>query len=123
MAYSEVVADRVRDSIAAREGISERRMFGGLCLMLNGNMFAGVIGDELMLRVGTRRFEELLRQSGARPMDFTGRPMNGYLYVAPEGFASDDDLARWINTTLEFAASLPAKQPGSASKKMRSKKG
>ena len=117
MAYSESVADRVRRAITTSEGLSERKMFGGLCLMFNGNMFAGVIGDELMLRVGTDRFEELLAQPGARPMDFTGRPMKGYLFVAPIGFASDEDLSRWIAVAHDFVDSLLPKKPGSASKK------
>lgn len=117
MAYSESVADRVRRAITAREGLSERKMFGGLCLMVNGNMFAGVIKDELMLRVGTDRFEELLAGPHVRPMDFTGRPMKGYLYVAPAGFESDDDLSRWVLTAIDFAGSLPPKEQGSASKK------
>ena len=121
MAYSESVAERIRRVIPARDGFSERQMFGGLCLMSQGNMFAGVIADELMLRVGSDRFEDLLSQPGARPMDFTGRPMKGYLYVAPEGFATDDDLSRWISTALDYVASLPAKKPGLGTKKARSK--
>ena len=112
MAYDEEVASRVRQAVAAHGGLSERKMFGGLCLMVNGNMFAGVMGDELMLRVGSQRFGELLAKPGARPMDFTGRPMNGYLYVAAAGFASDEDLSMWLEDALEFVESLPAKQPG-----------
>lgn len=112
MSYSEAVADRVRQMISTRDGLSERKMFGGLCLMVNGNMFAGVVGDELMLRVGIDSFEELLARPGARPMDFTGRPMKGYLYVAPDGFQSDDDLAAWIAAALGFASSLPVKRTG-----------
>ena len=87
-------------------------MFGGLCLMVNGNMFAGIMGEELMLRVGPARFEELLAKPGARPMDFTGRPMNGYLYVAAPAFASDQDLSAWLSNALAFVESLPAKSPG-----------
>ena len=113
MAYDESVAGRVRQAVAANDGLSERKMFGGLCLMLNGNMFAGIIGDELMLRVGPQRFEELLAKPGVRPMDFTGRPMNGYLYVAAQAFARDEDLSVWLQPALSFVESLPAKQPGS----------
>ena len=80
MAYDEDVANRVRQAVAAHTGLSERKMFGGLCLMVNGNMFAGIRGDELMLRVGQERFEQLLAKPGARPMDFTGRPMNGMVF-------------------------------------------
>ena len=109
MAYDEDVADRVRKAVAAHTGLSERKMFGGLCLMVNGNMFAGVMGDELMLRVGPQRFEELLAKPGARPMDFTGRPMNGYLYVSPIAFATDKALTTWLEDALSFAETLPAK--------------
>ena len=119
MAYDEDVANRVRQAVAAHEGLSERKMFGGLCLMLNGNMFAGIIGGELMLRVGPHRFEELLAKPGARPMDFTGRPMNGYLYVSPVAFSTAEDLSTWLEPALEYVGSLPAKQPGARSRSRR----
>ena len=112
MAYDETVADRERRAVAAHLGLSERKMFGGLCLMVNGNMFAGIIGDELMLRVGMERFEALLAKPGARPMDFTGRPMKGYLYVAPHAFATEKALSTWLEAALAFVETLPAKQPG-----------
>ena len=111
MAYDEAAADRVRKAVATHSGLTERKMFGGLCLMVNGNMFAGIIGDELMLRVGKERFEELLAKPGARPMDFTGRPMNGYLYVSPVAFATDKALTTWLEDALSFVETLPPK-PG-----------
>jgi TfoX/Sxy family transcriptional regulator of competence genes len=117
MAYDEAVAARVREAVAGHANLSERKMFGGLCLMVNGNMFAGVMGEELMLRVGPKRFEELLARPAARPMDFTGRPMNGYVYVAPEGFATPKALSAWLEAALEFVEALPPKQPGSTSKR------
>ena len=80
MAYDEAAADRVRRAIAAHEGLSERKMFGGLCLMVGGNMFAGIIGDELMLRVGMERFEALLYHFGAEP-----REMEAELYLLDPG--------------------------------------
>jgi hypothetical protein len=79
-------------------------------------MFAGIIGDDLMLRVGSERFEELLARPAARPMDFTGRPMTGFLYVAPEGFATDADLHAWLSCALDFVASLPT-EPASGRKR------
>jgi TfoX/Sxy family transcriptional regulator of competence genes len=115
VSYNEDVANRVRQAVAAHDGLSERKMFGGLCLMVNGNMFAGIMADELMLRVGPKRFEELLAKPGARPMDFTGRPMNGYLYVAPPAFATDNALSTWLEAALAFVETLPAKQPGAKS--------
>lgn len=119
MAFDEDVASRVRQSVAAHAGISERKMFGGLCLMVNGNMFAGVNGNELMLRVGPQRFEDLLAKPGARPMDFTGRPMNGYLYIASSAFESDEALSDWLENALAFVETLPAKQPGAMSGKRK----
>ena len=119
MAYDEALAGRVRGAILGRDGLSERKMFGGLCLMLNGNMFAGVLNDELMLRVGPGRDEALLAKPGARPMDFTGRPMKGYLYVEPAAFASDEDLSAWLQEALSFVETLPAKGDSKRAKRQR----
>ena len=119
MAYDEQVADRVRQAISNHGGLSERRMFGGLCLMVNGNMFAGIRDDELMLRVGPERFEALLAKPGARPMDFTGRPMHGYLYVAATAFERDEDLSTWLEAALGFVESLTPKQPGAKTSKRK----
>ena len=109
MAYDEALAARVHDAMAGRDGISERKMFGGLCLMLHGNMFAGVMQDELMLRVGPDRFDAALAKPGARPMDFTGRPMVGYIYVAAPAFAAETGLKSWLNEALGFVQTLPPK--------------
>jgi TfoX/Sxy family transcriptional regulator of competence genes len=120
MAYDESVADRVRNAIVGRDGLTERKMFGGLCLMLNGNMFAGIINDELMLRVGAERSDELLGRPGARPMDFTGRPMKGYLYVEPAAFAGEVALAGWLGQALGFVEALPPKGGSKPAKSKRS---
>jgi TfoX/Sxy family transcriptional regulator of competence genes len=112
VAYDETLAMRIRDAVAGNEGLSERKMFGGLAFMVNGNMFAGIVKDELMFRVGPEAFEEALSRPGARPMDFTGRPSKGMVYVEPAGFESDEDLKAWLDEALTFAAGLPAKAPG-----------
>jgi hypothetical protein len=109
MAYDELLAERIREALAGREGLSERRMFGGLAFMLSGNMCCGLTSGGLMVRVGPDRFQEALDQPHARPMDFTGRPMKGMVYVGPAGHASDDDLAAWVARGADFAASLPPK--------------
>ena len=109
MAYDEGVAQRLRESLEGQPGIEERRMFGGLAFMLRGNMCCGVIGDMLMARVGPERYAEALEAPHARQMDFTGRPLNGFVYVAPDGFQSDEDLAAWVSFCVSFAGSLPAK--------------
>jgi TfoX/Sxy family transcriptional regulator of competence genes len=118
MAYDESVAQRVRQELLRRDGLSERKMFGGLCLMLYGNMFAGIINDELMLRVGPENSDELLARPGARPMDFTGKPMKGYLYVEPSAFATPDALKGWLGHALSFVETLP---PKGAAKTVKSK--
>jgi TfoX/Sxy family transcriptional regulator of competence genes len=119
MAYDEAVAQRVRQAIQDRDGLSERKMFGGLCLMLHGNMFAGIIDDELMLRVGPENSEELLARPGARPMDFTGKPMKGYLYVEASAFTSEAGLKDWLGQALSFVGTLPPKSGAKPTKSKR----
>jgi TfoX/Sxy family transcriptional regulator of competence genes len=109
VAYDERLAERVRRALARRDGLSERKMFGGIAFMLGGNMCCGVANGELMVRVGPERHEEALAQPHARPMDFTGRPMKGMVYVGPEGYRSDADLAAWVSQGAQFAATLPPK--------------
>jgi TfoX/Sxy family transcriptional regulator of competence genes len=109
MAYDEGVAQRVREALADESGVLEKKMFGGIAFMLRGNMCCGVVGEELMLRVGPDGYEQALAKPHARPMDFTGRPMRGMLYVASEGFESDRDLSKWLARATAFAGSLPAK--------------
>ena len=109
MAYDERLAQRMRKLLAKQPGVTERRMFGGLALMVRGNMCCGILKDELMVRVGPEQYEEALAQSGTRPMDFTGRPMKGMIFVDPNGCKTEKALAKWIERGLAFAGSLPAK--------------
>ena len=109
MAYSEDTAQRVRGLLAGQPGLSEKRMFGGLCFMVSGNMACGVLKDDLVIRVGPDGHEEAVRRPHARPMDFTGRPMKGMVYVGPSGFESPDNLKGWVERGLRFALSLPPK--------------
>ena len=111
MAFDEGVAQRVREALGPRRGITEKRMFGGLAFMSRGYMFVGVLGGTLMARVGPDGHRQALKQPHAREMDFTGRPMKGYVYVDPPGFESDRDLGRWVTTCLAFVDSLPARPP------------
>ena len=110
MAYNETLADRIRAMVGDGPGLSERKMFGGIAFMLDGNMFCGVTKDELMLRVGPDRFDEALASPGAHLMDFTGRPMKGMAFVGPEGYQTDEQLRGWLGQTLEYARSLPPKK-------------
>jgi hypothetical protein len=110
MAYDEALAARVRKRLAVQRGVSERRMFGGLCFLLKGHMCAGITGSTLMLRVGPARYADALARPHAREMDFTGRPLKGMIYVDPPGIAGAAALGRWLQIAVAFAASLPAKK-------------
>ena len=84
-------------------------MFGGLAFMVSGNMCCGVVGGELMARVGPEQYEEALQEPYAREMDFTGKPMKGFVYVGVQGFVSDEDLKAWVVRCEQFVSGLPAK--------------
>ena len=109
MAFSEELAARIRQTLEGREGVTERKMFGGIGFMLYGNMCCGVVKDDLMVRVGAEAHEDFLAMPHARPMDFTGRPMKGFVFVSPQGINDDDSLKQWINRGVTFAQSLPKK--------------
>jgi TfoX/Sxy family transcriptional regulator of competence genes len=109
MAYDEGLAERIRGVLADRPDVSEKRMFGGIVFMIRGHMSVGIAKDDLMVRVGRDSHDELVRQPHARPMDFTGRPMKGFLYVSSPGLESDADLERWVGHGVKHALSLPAK--------------
>ena len=108
MPYDEELAERVREELQADPGFSERKMFGGLCFMLHGNMCAGVVGDRLMLRLGEQASRAALTKPHVSPMDFTGRPMRGMVYVDRNGLG-DAALARWVGQAATFARGLPPK--------------
>ncbi|TMG01946.1 MAG: TfoX/Sxy family protein [Chloroflexi bacterium] len=111
MPYNEQLADRIRGIVGNLTGLTEQKMFGGIAFMLNGNMFCGISRDDFMARVGPEHFEETLSRPGARQMDMAGRPMKGMIGVAPEGYATDQQLRGWVEQTLEFVRTLPAKKP------------
>src|SRR5947209_7472803 len=110
MAYDELLADRVRNFLAGYPGLSERKMFGGLAFMLSGNMCCGIVGERLMLRLGAELAEKALEQPHVHPMDFTGRPMTGMVYVGLEG-TRGKSLQRWLSHAAAFARALPPKEP------------
>lgn len=93
MAYDEALAERVRDLLSSRDTYSERKMFGGICFMLGGNMALGVVGDDLMVRLDREDAERALAEPHVRPMDFTGRPTKNMVYVDPAGIEADGDLS------------------------------
>ena len=107
--YDEALAERVRVAIGPRPDVVERKMFGGLAFMIGGHMACGVAKNDLMLRVGPDAWKDALDEPHARPMDFTGRPLKGMVYVAQEGIDTDRKLKSWIARATGFAASLPAR--------------
>ncbi|KAA9009086.1 TfoX/Sxy family protein [Histidinibacterium aquaticum] len=109
MAYDEGLADMLREDLGDRAGITERRMFGGLCFMLEGHMLCGVMADHGMYRVGKPREDEPLTLEGVIPMARTGRPMGGIVEVAPEAMADDGLRLRLLDLALANVQSLPAK--------------
>ena len=109
MAYDESLAARARDVLVGHPGFVEKKMFGGVGFMLKGNMACGVNGSELIVRVGPADYEGALGKPHTRPFDMTGRPMKGWVMVAPGGLKSDADLEGWVQQGVDFALSLPAK--------------
>ncbi|MFJ7777709.1 TfoX/Sxy family protein [Streptomyces yangpuensis] len=107
--YDEGLAQRIRERIGERPDLTEKRMFGGLSFLLHGNMTVGVVGDELIARVGPDRTERALARPEARPMDFTGRPMRGWVTVSGPRLAQDAVLEHWITVAAAFADTLPPK--------------
>ena len=122
MAYDEGLAERIRDVLGEEPGVAEKKMFGGLAFMIGDKMTVGIVKDELMVRTGPERNDEALAQPHARPMDFTGRPMKGFVFVSPEGFESDERLQWWVALGLAFAHSAQAAPVRKPKKKMRKAK-
>lgn len=112
MAFDEDLAERVRLALAAAPDLVERRMFGGIAFMVSDHMACGVIGDDLMLRLGPEGAERALAQPHVRQMDFSGRPTRSMVFVGPEGLRDDDALAGWVDATVAFVATLPPKRRG-----------
>ena len=109
MAFDEGLAERLRALVADDVDTRERKMFGGLCFLCSGNMAYGIVGDELMVRVGPDAWSDALRDPHAREMDFTGRSMKGMVYVGAAGIAEDAELATWVERGTTYARSLPPK--------------
>lgn len=110
MAYDEKLAARIRALLSDRDDVAERPMFGGLTFMLGGHMCCGVNRDELIVRLDPAEEEAALGRAHARPMDFTGRPMRGFVAVRPEGLKGPA-LKRWVGQAVAHAEALPPKQP------------
>ena len=114
VAYDDELANRIRQVFGARREITERKMFGGLAFLLRGRMCCGVVGSDLMVRVLDDEFEAILRERHVRPMDFTGKPLRGFVYVSPPGFRTTAALRTWLSRGERVArekAAFPPKRP------------
>jgi TfoX/Sxy family transcriptional regulator of competence genes len=110
LAYSERLAERVRTTLLARDGVSERKMFGGLAFMIDGNMCVGVMNGDLMVRTTADKYEDAVKRAGARPMDFTGRVSRNMVYVAPAATSRAADLLSWIEVGIDAVNAARAKK-------------
>jgi TfoX/Sxy family transcriptional regulator of competence genes len=109
VAFDEGLAHRIREQLGPRPDLTERKMFGGIGFMTSGNMLVGVIGDDLICRVGPEATDDALAQPGARAFDMTGRTMSGWVLVDGAAIAEDPDLASWIERADRFVSTLPPK--------------
>ena len=121
MAFDEGLADRTRAALGDVRGVTEIRMFGGLCFTVHGHMAVGVTGDDLMVRLSPEDADVALARPGVRPMDFTGKPMKGFIYVGAQGVKTDRTLMNWVNQGVAFASSLPPKKPKSSATRTKTR--
>jgi TfoX/Sxy family transcriptional regulator of competence genes len=108
MAYNEKLADRIRTALIDIKKVDEKFMFGGVCFMVNGKMCIGVVKDEMMCRIDPAMDEIVLEKEGCRRMDFTGKPMKGYVFISEEGMKTKKTFEYWINLCLEFNSKAKA---------------
>jgi hypothetical protein len=109
VAFSELLAGRIRDALARRRNVEEKKMFGCICFFLNGNALAGVWKNRLIARLGPDEGEEALREPHVRAFDITGKSMRNWVAVEPEGVEDDDQLKKWVELATKFVRTLPKK--------------
>ncbi len=118
MAYNEKLADRTRELIAlTHKNLEEKKMFGGLCFMVNDKMCIGVEKERLMLRIGPERYDEAMEKEGCQPMDFTGKVMKGYVFVDADAVTTKKKLEYWVTLALEYNKIAKASRKKTATKK------
>ena len=111
MAYNEKLAGRIREVLKGKRGLVEKKMFGGIAFMLKDKMFVGIAKNDLMIRVLNEKYEECLKKPHAREMDFTGRPLKGFLFISEEGIKTKKQLSKWIDLGIEYVQKSPPKMP------------
>lgn len=109
MAYNEELETRIKKIASKWKNTDDKKMFGGICHLLNGNMFCGVHKEFLILRLGIEKAEDALKLPHARPFDITGKPMRGWVMVSEQGFKNDNQLKEWLYQAADFVKTLPAK--------------
>jgi TfoX/Sxy family transcriptional regulator of competence genes len=118
MAYDEKLADRTREMIAlTQKNVEEKKMFGGLCFMVNDKMCIGVEKERLMLRIGPERYDEAMEKEGCQPMDFTGKVMKGYVFVDADAVTTKKKLEYWVALALEYNKIAKASKKKTITKK------
>jgi len=110
MAFSEPLAGRIRDALARKEGVEEKKMFGGVGFLLQGNLLVGVWKESLIVRLGPDGYEDALKEPHVKEFDITGRPMKGWVLVEPDGVEDDDQLKDWIQRAVKFVGKLLRKE-------------
>jgi TfoX/Sxy family transcriptional regulator of competence genes len=110
MAYDEVLAERIRQRLSRHKGIEEKKMFGGIGFLLNGNMLVGVWKQSLIVRLGPEEADEALKEPHVSEFNITGRSMKGWVLVAADGLADEARLDGWISRAVKFVAKLPTKE-------------
>jgi TfoX/Sxy family transcriptional regulator of competence genes len=109
MPYNEELDARIKKIVSRWKNTADKKMFGGVCHLLHGNMFCGVYKDFLILRLGEDQAEEAMKLSYTKPFDITGRPMKGWVMVDKRGFETEDALKQWLEKAKKFAGGLPPK--------------
>jgi TfoX/Sxy family transcriptional regulator of competence genes len=117
MAYSEKISNKIREALSGLKKVEEKEMFGGMCFMVNGKMCMGVIKDEMMCRIDPEEYETALSKKGSREMDFSGRPMQGYVFVTEDGFKAKKDFDYWVRLCIEFNSKAKASKKKAVRKK------
>ncbi len=108
MAFDEKLVDRIRETLVDLPKVEEKYMFGGVCFMVNGKMCIGVVKDEMMCRINPTMDEIVLEKTGCRQMDFTGKPMKGYVFISEEGMKTRKAFEYWVSLCLEFNSKAKA---------------
>jgi hypothetical protein len=123
MPFDEKLAARIRAALKGRKDVVEKQMFGGVAFMVRGHMSCGVVRSSLMVRIDPDQEGDLLQERGVRPMDFTGRPMRGFLFVDPPAITSSTSLGKWLDRATTYAESRPKKvKPKSSTPRKRMRK-